>query len=69
MPKPNQPWIEELDFTIEEWTPEGRILEMLGRIHLYDMAISACDAATRMRPTAIIRLRRGAQLLRERGPG
>ena len=60
---------EELDFTVAEWTPEGSILEMLGRINLYEMAVAAFDAATKMRPTSIIRLSRGAQLLRERGSG
>jgi hypothetical protein len=69
MPSPNQHWVEELDFTVAEWTPEGSILEMLGRIHLYEMAVASFDAATKMRPKSIIRLSRGAQLLRERGPG
>ena len=68
MPSPNHHWIEELDFIVAEWTPNGNIVEMLDRIHLYEMAIAAFDAATKMRPTSIIRMNRGAQLLRERGP-
>jgi len=69
MANPNHHWIEEPDFSVAEWDARGNIVEVLGRIHLYEMAVAAFDATTKMRPTSIIRLSRGARLLRERGSG
>ena len=46
MPRGNQHWVEELDFAIEEWTLNGvRLVEVLGRVHLLDMAHQAFVAA------------------------
>lgn len=69
MGKPNRHWVEELRYSIEEWsTTEERLLEVLGRVHLMEMATSAFFAAANMRPRSVIRLCRGAQILRERRP-
>jgi hypothetical protein len=69
VPRANQHWVEELDYAIEEWTLDGvRLVEVLGRFHLLEMAAPAFFAATQMRPAARIALRRGAQVLRERMP-
>ena len=66
MPRANQHWVEELDFSIEEWTLDGvRLVEVLGRVHLAEMANEAFVAAKRVRPTSRVTLRRGAQVLRE----
>ena len=66
----NKHWVEELDFAIEEWTLDGaRLVEVLGRVHLLEMANPAFSAAVQMRPAARVTLRRGAQVLRERLPG
>ena len=66
MPRGNQHWIDELDFAIEEWTLNGaRLVEVLGRVHLLDMAHQAFVAAKQARPAARLTLRRGAQVLRE----
>jgi hypothetical protein len=65
----HQHWIEELGYSIEEWSPnEERLIEVLGRVHLMEMAASAFFAATNTRPRSVIRLCRGAQILRERRP-
>jgi hypothetical protein len=51
MPRANQHWVEELDFAIEEWTLDGvRLVEVLGRVHLLEMAHQAFVAAKKMRP-------------------
>ena len=66
MPRGNQHWVEELDFAIEEWTLDGvRLVEVLGRVHLLEMAHHAFVAAKQARPAARLTLRRGAQVLRE----
>jgi hypothetical protein len=66
----NKHWAEELDYAIEEWTLDGaRLVEVLGRVHLLEMANPAFSGAVQMRPGARITLRRGAQVLRERLPG
>jgi hypothetical protein len=42
MPRANQHWVEELDFAIEEWTLDGvHLVEVLGRVHLLEMAREA----------------------------
>jgi len=66
MPRGNQHWIEELDFAIEEWTPDGaRLVEVLGRVHLLEMAHQALVAAKKLRPGSRLTLRRGAHVMRE----
>jgi hypothetical protein len=66
MPRGNQHWIEELDSAIEEWTLDGvRLVEVLGRVHLLEMAHQAFLAAKKMRPARRLTLRRGALVLRE----
>ena len=66
----NRHWVEELDFEIAEWTFDGmRLVEVLGRVHLLEMAHDAFSAAKKMRPAAGITLRRGAQVIREWLPG
>ena len=66
MPRANQRWVEELDFAIEEWTLDGvRLVEVLGRVHLLEMAHQAFTAAKKMRPAVRLTLRRGTQVLRE----
>jgi len=66
MPRANQHWTEELDFEIAEWTLDGvRLVEVLGRVHLFEMADQAFTAAKKMRPAGRLTLRRGAQVLRE----
>ena len=66
MPRVNQHWLEELDFEIAEWTLDGvRLVEVLGSVHLLEMAHQAFVAAKNMRPGARLTLRRGAQVLRE----
>ena len=66
MRRGNQHWVEELDFAIEEWTLDGaRLVEVLGRVHLVEMAHEAFSAAKKMRPAGRLTLRRGTQVLRE----
>jgi len=66
MPRANQHWIEELDFAIEEWTLDGvRLSEVLGRVHLLEMAHQAFSAAKKMRPASRLTLRRGTRVIRE----
>ena len=66
MPRGNQHWVEELDFAIEEWTLNGaRLVEVLGRVHLLEMAHQAFVAAKKQRPASRLTLRRGTQVLRE----
>ena len=66
MPRPNQHWVEELDFAIEEWTLDGvRLVEVLGRVHLLEMAHQAFVAAKKQRPASRLTLRRGPQVIRE----
>jgi hypothetical protein len=46
--------------------PNGvRLVEVLGRVHLLDMAHQAFVAAKKQRPASRLTLRRGAQVLRE----
>jgi hypothetical protein len=54
MPRGNQHWIEGLDFAIEEWTIDGvRLVEVLGRVHLLEMAHQALSRQKRcVRPDA-----------------
>jgi hypothetical protein len=53
-------------FAIEEWTLDGaRLVEVLGRVHLLEMAHQAFVAAKQMRPAGRLTLRRRAQVLRE----
>jgi hypothetical protein len=48
MPHANQHWVEELDFAIEEWTHDGvRLVGVLGRVHLLEMAHQAFSAPKR----------------------
>ena len=66
MPRANQHRIEELDFAIEEWTLDGvRLTEVLGRVHLLEMAHQAFSAAKKMRPASRLTLRRGTRVIRE----
>lgn len=66
MPRANQRWVEELDFAIEEWTLDGvRLVEVLGRVYLLEMAHQAFTAAKKMRPAVRLTLRRGTQVMRE----
>ena len=66
MPRGNLHWVEELDFAIEEWTLDGvRLVEVLGRVHLLEMAHQAFTAAKKLRPASRLTLRRGTQVLRE----
>jgi len=38
MGRPHQDWIEELGYSIEEWSPnEERLIEVLGRVHLMEI--------------------------------
>jgi hypothetical protein len=54
MPHGNQHWVEELDFAIEEWTLNGaRLVEVLGRVHLLDMAHQAFVAAAKAKEYAM----------------
>jgi hypothetical protein len=49
MPRANQRWVEGLDFAIEESTLDGvRLVEVLGRVHLLDMAHQAFSAIIEM---------------------
>jgi len=65
MPRANQHWMEELDFAIEEWTLDRvRLVEVLGRVHLLEMAHEAFAAAKKMRPASRI-TRHGTHVLRE----
>jgi len=51
MSRGNQHWVEELDFAVEEWTLDGvRLVEVLGRVHLLEMAHQAFVAAKQIRP-------------------
>jgi hypothetical protein len=51
MPRGNQHWIDELDFAIEEWTLDGvRLVEVLGRVHVLEMAHQAFVAAKKAAP-------------------
>jgi hypothetical protein len=66
MPRPNQHWVEELDFAIEEWTLDGvRLVEVLGRVHLLELAHQAFVAAKKQRPASHLTIRRGTQVMRE----
>jgi hypothetical protein len=66
MPLANRHWVEELVFAVEEWTLDGvRVVEVLGRVHLLEMAHQAFVAAKNMRPGARLTLRRGAHVPRE----
>jgi hypothetical protein len=67
MPRANHHhWIEELDFAIEEWTLDGiRLIEVLGRVHLLEMAHQAFSAAKKMRPASRLTLRRGTHVMRD----
>ena len=42
-----------------------RLVEVLGRVHLLEMADQAFSAAKKQRPASRLTLRRGAQVLRE----
>ena len=65
MPRPNQHWVEELDFAIEEWTLDRvRLVEVLDRVHLLEMAHQAFGAAKKQRPASRLTLRRGTQVMR-----
>jgi hypothetical protein len=58
--------VEELDFAIEEWMLDGaRLVEVLGRVHLREMAHQAFVAAKKQRPASRLSLRRGAHVMRE----
>jgi hypothetical protein len=66
----NYHWVEELDYAIEEWTLDGiRLVEVLGRVHLVEMANAAFSAAVQMRRASRLMMRRGTQVLRDRLPG
>jgi len=53
VPRANQHWVEDLDFAIEEWTLDGvRLVEVLGRVHLLEMAHEAFVAAKKQRPAS-----------------
>ena len=60
MPRGNQHWVEELDFAIEEWTLNGAsLVEVLGRVHLLEMALQAFGAAKKQRPASRLTPRSG----------
>ena len=69
MPRAKRHWVEELDLAIEEWTLDGiRLVEVLGRVHLLEMAHQAFSAARGQRPGAHLTLRRGSPVMRDWRP-
>ena len=61
MPRTNQHWVEELDFCDIGMDA----VEVLGRVHLLEMAHQAFVVAKKQRPASRLTLRRGTQVMRE----
>jgi hypothetical protein len=58
---------EQLPYTIDEWSEDGRnLLVYHARAKHFEVAVAAFEAVARVEPEANLAMRLGAQVLRER---
>jgi hypothetical protein len=61
------PQRDNLPHTIDQWTDDGReLVDTLGRVKTFDMAIAAFEAAIAADKHSYIRVSHGARIIRER---
>jgi len=57
-------WIEELGFSVENFSESGNLLEVLARLHDLDAARAACEACRAKYPKRLLFFCQGGRTLR-----
>ena len=60
----NQYWIEDLGFSVENFSESGNLLEVLARLHDLDAARAAYEACRTKYPKRLLYLSQGGRVLR-----
>jgi hypothetical protein len=60
----SQHWIEDLWFSVENFSESGNLLEVLARLHDLDAARAAYDACRTKYPKRLLYLSQGGRILR-----